>query len=133
MQLHISKEPDHPFRQRITVDGFTFYADIPEKIGGENSAPDPHDYFDAAIAACKALTMLLYAKRKELTVDTMEMTFTRDDSEERQGKYALNGEITLPEHLSDTEKQMLIDIAGRCPIHKLVTSTEVAITLKEKK
>lgn len=127
MKVHVSKDTTGKFRQVITVGEHRFYADIPENIGGENSAPDPHDYFDSAIAACKALTMLLYAQRKGIEVDTLDITLERDDSQERQGVYTLNGTLRLPDNLTPEQKQSLLSISERCPIHKLATQAEVNV------
>ena len=54
-----------------------------------HSAPGPHDYFDAALAACKALTATWYARKKQFPLERVESRVVRDDSAEREGKYVL--------------------------------------------
>lgn len=52
------------FRHTVQIDEHELFTDVPTTAGGEGSAPEPHDYFDAALGACKALTLKLYAKKK---------------------------------------------------------------------
>jgi putative redox protein len=127
MKVQVSKDSQGAFRQVITVGQHQFYVDVAESAGGDSSAPDPHDYFDAAIAACKAITMLMYAKRKGMKVDTLDLTLERDDSREREGFYTLNGTLHLPDHLTLEQKQSLLSISERCPVHKLATKAEVNV------
>jgi putative redox protein len=127
MKIQVSKDSQGVFRQVVTVGQHQFYVDVSESAGGDNSAPDPHDYFDAAIAACKAITMLMYAKRKGMDVETLDLTLERDDSHEREGIYHLNGTLHLPDHLTLEQKQALLSISERCPVHKLATKAEVNV------
>ena len=53
--------------------------------GGEDSGPTPHDLYDAALASCKALTVLWYANRKGIPVEDIAVTVERDDTDERKG------------------------------------------------
>ena len=63
--ITVISERNHAFRQCVKVDGLEdLYADVPPIVGGEGSAPDPHDYFDIALGTCKAITVKMYAKRK---------------------------------------------------------------------
>ncbi|WKE64656.1 OsmC family protein [Gallaecimonas kandeliae] len=115
-------------RHEIQVKDFAaLYSDMPEPQGGEGSAPEPHDYFDLSLGACKALTAILYARHKGMALDGLTVTVHRDDSEERQGLYRLAVTLELQGQLTDAEKERLVTIADRCPIHKLMTSTEVRI------
>ncbi|MDB5888910.1 MAG: hypothetical protein JWM03_1782, partial [Rhodocyclales bacterium] len=57
LQLSHDSSSEYPLRQRVEVGGFTLYADAAVSSGGSGSAPGPHDFFDASLAACKALTL----------------------------------------------------------------------------
>jgi putative redox protein len=127
MAISCFTEVPGAFRQVIKVDAHTLHADIPAALGGQDSAPGPHDYFDASLAACKALTVLLYAKSHHIALDRVEAHIQRDDSRERQGTYVLRVKLEFFGALSETEKQKLHDIASRCPVHKLMTTTEIQI------
>lgn len=56
------------------------------------------------------------------------MQLTRDNTQERQGIYGLNVELTLHGALNDAQRQQLLRIADKCPIHKLMTSSEVQVS-----
>ncbi len=127
MAIHCQTEQPGAFRQVIRVDAHTLHADIGTALGGQDSAPGPHDFFDASLVACKALTVSLYAKSHHIALERVEAHVERDDSRERQGTYVLRVKLEFFGTLSEAEKQKLHDIASRCPVHKLMTTTEIQI------
>lgn len=128
MSIIVSSASADGFRHTLTInDNHTLATDLPVSLGGEDSAPSPHDYFDAALGACKALTLKLYAKQHDIPLSGVRVVVNHDDSEERKGKYGLNVELTLEGDLSDEQRTLLHRIADRCPVHKLMTSTEITI------
>lgn len=114
--------------QRISIGPHTLHSDVSVELGGAGSAPEPHDLFDAALGACKALTLALYAKQRGLPLQGLDVTLNRDDSQERQGVYRLNIELTLHGALDDAQRQQLLRIADKCPIHKLMTSSTIEVS-----
>ncbi|KRW59794.1 OsmC family protein [Pseudomonas sp. TTU2014-080ASC] len=113
---------------RIEIGAHTLHTDVSEALGGTDAAPDPHDYFDAALGACKALTLSLFAKQRGIPLESVDVQLNRDNSDERKGMYRLNVELDLIGPLDDAQREQLLRIADKCPIHKLMTSTEVEIT-----
>lgn len=105
----------------------TFHADVGPESGSTDAAPSPHDYFDAALASCKALTATWYAKRHDIPLERVETHVERDDSEERKGKYRLRVRLAFHGPISDEQREALSRAAGACPIHKLMTRTEIEI------
>lgn len=125
----VISERNSVFRQRIEVNGMEdLYADVPAVVGGDESAPDPHDYFDIALGTCKAITVQMYAKRKQWPLERITVKVQRDDSEERKGVYKLS--VTLSLHgISDPEQRAkLEDISHRCPIQRLMTQATIDIS-----
>lgn len=116
---------DYP--QVLRIRTHTFRSDVGPESGGSDSAPSPHDYFDAALAACKAQTATWYAKRHDIPLERVESHVERDDSEERKGKYRLRVRMQFHGPLSDEDRAALARAAGACPIHKLMTRTEIEI------
>ena len=114
-------------RQIVTVDAHTLYADVSVAAGGEATAPTAHDLFDAALAACKATTACVYARHKNIALDRVEVQVTRNDAEERQGKYVLDVKVFFEGGLSEADKERIHDVIKRCPVHKLMTSSTVEI------
>jgi putative redox protein len=115
------------FRHSIQIDEHEMFADVPKDIGGEGTAPEPHDYFDAALGACKAVTLKMYAKKKDIPLTGVTVEVKRDNSQEQKGKYALHVKLTLKGVLTNAQRDELHRVADRCPVHKLMTSTEVSI------
>ncbi|KAF1010937.1 MAG: hypothetical protein GAK32_01180 [Pseudomonas fluorescens] len=75
------------FRHSIHVDNHELFTDLPKSLGGDSSAPSPHDYFDAALGACKALTLKLYAQKKDIPLTGVTVEVSHDASEEQKGSY----------------------------------------------
>ena len=99
--------------------------------GGDDTGPTPHDLYDAAVAACKALTVLWYANRKGLPVEGIEVSVDRDDADERKGTYRLRARLALTGTLTAAQRGELLAVAGKCPVHKLMTqaTTEIVTEL----
>ncbi len=114
------------FPQTLHVRAHTLRADLTGD-GGTDSAPSPHDYFDAALAACKALTATWYARREGFPLERVETHVERDAREERGGKYLLKVRVAFHGPLDDAQRAKLYAAVGRCPIHKLMTTTDVII------
>ncbi|TFF03884.1 OsmC family peroxiredoxin [Pseudomonas sp. BCA14] len=115
------------FRHSLNIDNHELFTDLPKSLGGDNSAPSPHDYFDAALASCKALTLKLYAQKKGIPLTGVTVEVTHDASEEQKGKYQLNVKLTLKGVLTDEQRNELHRVADHCPVHKLMTTAEINI------
>ena len=129
--IEIISERNSVFRQRVQVEGFEdLHVDVPKEFGGEGSAPDPHDYFDLSLGACKAITAQMYAQRKKWPLEGISVRVNRDDSDERKGIYRL--EVIMTFHGIDDEEQRvrLEEISHKCPIHRLMTSASVEVVTR---
>ena len=128
MTITVSTVPDEGFRHRIDFDNqHSLFADLPEALGGDSSAPSPHDYFDAALGACKALTLRLYARKKNIPLTGVSIEVKHDNSEESTGKYSLSVKLTLHGNLTEAQRHDLDRVADHCPVHKLMTTAEISI------
>jgi len=129
MTIHITSERDGKLRQRAVIESFDdLLVDVPVPFGGDGEAPDPHDYFDMSLGACKAITAQMYAKRKEWPLEGVSVTVTRDERDERRGVYRLDVAMTF-HGIDDPEQQArLEEISHKCPIHRLMTSSTVEVT-----
>jgi len=128
MSVIINSASVDGFRHTVDInERHELTTDLPVSLGGEDSAPSPHDYFDAALGACKALTVKLYARQHEIPLSGVRVVVNHDDSEERKGHYRLNVQLTLEGDLSDEQRTLLHRIADRCPVHKLMTTAEITI------
>ncbi|AEG70320.1 conserved hypothetical protein [Ralstonia solanacearum Po82] len=87
----------------------------------------PACLFDAALACCKTLTVTLYARQRNYPLDSIEVAVEHDGSQERHGRYKLRTVLTLHGDLTDEQRADLLRVAGKCPVHKLMTEVEISI------
>lgn len=131
MSVIVKRDLTQPMRHVVHVRDHLLAVDGSIEEGGNDAGPSPHDLYDAALGACKALTLVWYARRKGMALEDVEVTVQRDASEERHGVYRLDTTIRLTGDLSEEQRQMLLAAAGKCPLHKLMTTvtTEITTTL----
>ena len=118
------------FGTEVHTRSHRFLADEPTSYGGDDSGPTPYDLLNAALGTCTAMTMELYAERKGWPLDgvTVTVTHERDHKhdadhvaamEEGQSLQALNRRIELHgDALTEDQRQRLIGIADKCPVHR---------------
>lgn len=121
------EELDHNFTQHINSDSHYWLADEPLSVGGKNAGPDPYEHLLAALGACTSMTLRMYAGRKSLALENIavELRHSRDyhedcqDCEEKPGQIeVLERVITLRGNLSEAQRQRMLQIADRCPVHR---------------
>ena len=92
--------------QVLHVRAHAFRADASVDLGGDDNAPGPHDYFDAALAACKTVTATWYARKNGIALERVEAHVERDASEEKNGKYVLKVRLAFHgDKLTDADRK----------------------------
>ena len=131
MTIEVVRDKSQKMKHTVHVRQHSFAIDEPPSNGGEDLGMTPHDVYDSALGACKALTTLWYAQRKQIPVEDIRVTVERDDSEERRGVYRLRVTLDVTGALTDAQRQELLTVADKCPVHKLMTksTTEVVTEL----
>ncbi|CAN0627065.1 putative redox protein [Burkholderia multivorans] len=108
------------YRVTLTSDNHEWHSDVPERLGGGDSGPDPHDILLSALGSCTAITVAMYAQRKELPLDGIDVQLRITD--ERPGSPTkIARDITLAGNLTAGQRERLLEIANACPIHRLLT------------
>ncbi len=102
----------------VEVGMHRFRADEPLDEGGEDSAPSPFEYLSTALGTCTAITIKVYGARKGWPVDGVSVTVDQVRSLEET---VFKRTITLPAGLDAEQRQRLLDIANRCPVHKALS------------
>ncbi|MGH8208544.1 MAG: OsmC family protein [Steroidobacteraceae bacterium] len=128
MSVTTRRQPDLKMGQTVHFGNHTLTADVSVVEGGEGAGPSPHDLYDAALGACKALTVMWYATRKTLPVDDIEVVVDRDATQERAGTYGLSATLRIGGLVSDAQLDELLKVAEKCPVHKLMTTVTTVIT-----
>lgn len=114
--------------QTLHIRNHQFDSDVSVAEGGTDDGPSPHDLYDAALGACKALTVMWFAKKKGISVDDIHTEVVSDNSQERAGVYKLNTRLVISGSISDAEFAQLVAVAEKCPVHKLMTTVTTEIT-----
>jgi uncharacterized OsmC-like protein len=115
------------YTTEMRIAGHAAIADEPRDVGGNALGPSPYDYLAAALAACTSMTLKMYATRKGMGLEsvTVRVTHARvhaGDCEHCESGAAFLDEfrrdIALEGDLADAERQRLLDIADKCPVHR---------------
>jgi putative redox protein len=107
-------------RQEIVIGGkHRLITDQPERLGGEGSAPSPHELFPAALAACVTVTLVMYARTKEW--DLGEVTVDVD-YDYRSTPRVFEVDIRLTGELSEAQLERLEKVATACPLRRSIES-----------
>jgi putative redox protein len=115
MRKVISQFGEGPLQQKLTAGDLHFLADAEVSKGGAGTGPSPHEYLGAALAACTSMTLKMYAGRKEMKLDNAIVTV---DIERVDDVETFSRDIQLQGNLNADEKERLLEIANKCPIHK---------------
>jgi putative redox protein len=119
------------YTQRITAGKHVLLADEPLTSGGDDAGPNPYDLLLSALGTCTAMTVRMYAERKQipLTRTTVRLRHDRihaQDCEDCETERGMISEITRDIHLegelTDDQRRRLMEIADRCPVHRTLTS-----------
>ena len=111
-----SRRIGESLRQEIDVNGrHTIYTDEPESLGGDDTAPTPHELLPAILASCVTTMVSLYAMNKGWHVGDLSAEVNYDnEAEPRQFDVTLN----LPEGLTDDQVARLRKVADTCPVRR---------------
>ncbi|GAB7545009.1 bifunctional alpha/beta hydrolase/OsmC family protein [Cupriavidus sp. 8B] len=125
------------YQQRITAGPHHLLADEPVSFGGLNGGPAPYDLLLAALGACTAMTMRMYAERKGWPLEHVAVTLRHEkihatdcaECSTTEGKIDwIEREITMRGPLDDAQRTALLEIADKCPVHRTLHSEVVVRT-----
>jgi putative redox protein len=115
---------DGKMAQDIEVAGHHLRADEEAEKGGSNSGAAPHELLLAALGSCTAMTLKVYAERKGWPLKDVQVTLNGTHAD---GRFLITRQVELSGELDAEQRQRLLEIADKCPVHKTLTG-EVAIT-----
>ena len=108
------------FKQSVRVGPHELVSDEPVASGGGDEGPAPHELLLAALGSCTSMTIRMYAERKGWKVDRVEVSVSGGREDEG---FRIRRRIRLEGELSDEERERLLEIANKCPVHKTLSGT----------
>ena len=106
--------------------GHKLVVDEPRETGGNDEGPSPTHLTAAALAACTAITMEMYADRKGWELPDAEVAVEMELDRSVPRSFVVT--LKLPKELSADQQERLKTIAGKCPVHRALShETEVSI------
>jgi putative redox protein len=114
------------FETEVEIREHRLSADEPPGSGGDDKGPSPTELLAASLASCTAITIEMYADRKEWELGAVEVDVDWPNATKRGKKIEV--EIRIPTELSDEQRQRLLVIASHCPVHRLLEAKEVEIS-----
>lgn len=139
IHIHLSKEN---YKTVMTAGNHELISDEPDHLGGNDKGPDPYDYLLMSLGSCSVITMKMYADRKKWAVEDLYIELRHfkdhaedcvdcDDPKARIDK--IEKEIILKGDLTDEQKEKLLEISKKCPVHKtLLSDMEIYSTIEVK-
>jgi len=114
------------YRTEINNGKHTLIADEPESVGGQDAGLNPHELLLSSLGACTAITLRMYADRKQWDLEELEISLKLEvvPSSHQQTTY-IRSHIRASGNLDDDQKQRLLQIAKLCPVHKILSNPVV--------
>ena len=106
-------------------------ADEPAAAGGNDAGPSPYEFLLLALGSCTSMTLRMYAEHKKLPLKRVRVRLTHQkihakdcaDCPQTDAKLdQITREIALEGELTDEQRQKLLEIANKCPVHRTLTS-----------
>lgn len=110
------------YKTKIYAGGHFIYSDEPESIGGSDEGMTPGALLLASLGSCTAITIRMYADRKEIPLDSIKIELEICSEEQMSAQTVINRKITFEGNLSGDQHNRLMEIADKCPIHKILSN-----------
>jgi putative redox protein len=123
----VAKTWSDGFYTEVAAGDHALVADEPASVGGTNIGPSPYELLSAALATCTTMTLKMYAGFKEIDLDAVTVRVSHRkmhaeacaDCETEDGKIdEFRRELTIEGDLDEDQRQRMLEIADRCPVHQ---------------
>ena len=116
------------YKTKVFAGSHSIYADEPEDVGGTDEGMTPGALLLASLGSCTAITLRMYADRKEWNLTNIKIHLEICEEEEMSKDTRITRKIELTGDLDDEQRKRLMIIADKCPIHKMLSNPIQVIT-----
>jgi putative redox protein len=113
----VSRRVSGKLEQDVSIRDHRLTADEPPDHGGDDSGPSPQELLAASLASCTAITMEMYAERKGWEVGEVVVDVDYEPAQ-RGSPTRFVMQVQLPKELSEEQRDRLMQIAAKCPVHR---------------
>ena len=126
----VRERPGGIYTNDVITGRHHLYADEPESFGSADLGPTPFEYLCAALGACTTITMRMYVERKKWPVEHLSVDVSHKKVVSGQGptRDVFTREITIIGEVDEAQRKRIIEIAGKCPVHKTLAASSEIVT-----
>jgi len=129
--VRVIEAPVGKYRQHVRMGQHLGNADEPVELGGDDSGPNPYEFLLAALGSCTSMTLRMYADLKKIPLTRVAVDLRHSkihakdcaECETHEGQIdQIDRVITLEGDLSPAQREQLLAIANKCPVHRTLKS-----------
>jgi putative redox protein len=116
-----ARREDGTLRHDVEIRDHRLTADEPKANGGDDSGPSPQELLAASLASCTAITIEMYARRKGWEIGEVVVDVDYEPAQ-RGSPTRFSMVVGLPKELPEEQRERLMQIAAKCPVHRTLES-----------
>jgi putative redox protein len=112
-----ARRENRSFQHNVEIRAHHVTIDEAEDHGGDDSGPNPQEVLAASLASCTAITMEMYARRKGWDIGDVVVDVNYEPAH-RGSPTKFHMDVKLPKELPEEQRQRLMQVAAKCPVHR---------------